>query len=410
MNEARLRELLREAPVPGAEEAERRGRALALAAFGERREAAPSASAPPRRSSPRRLALALVLAAFLAALVLSPAGASVRGWIGDAFDAGVPNAERGLAEVPGGGRLLVRSAAGPWVVQPDGSRRLLGSYREAAWSPHGLYVAVASGRTLSAVEPDGDPRWSLDAPGLVSDPRWSPSGYRIAYRSDRELRVVAGDGSGDRALAPRTQAVAPAFSPLGLSQVAYVDTGGELRVVDTESGAPVAAARALTGVRVLEWGGDGVLLEASRRALWTRPTRAAKLRGSLRIGLPRWLPLPEGGGRIRDVALSPSGRRVAALLGTRGARGPQSAVLLYPAAGGRPRTLLEVPGRLGQVAFSPDGRRLLVTWPGADQWLFLPVGRGESRALAGIGAAFAPGHRAAPFPRLEGWCCPANAR
>jgi hypothetical protein len=403
VNEARLRELLGEVPVPGAEEAERRGLALATAAFRER-EPAPARVVG---SSPGRLAIALALAALVGALLLSPAGASVRGWIGDAFDTGMPNAEHGLAGIPGGGRLLVESRAGPWVVGADGSRRLLGDYREATWSPRGLFVAVAAGRTLSAVEPDGTPRWSLDASAPVGELRWSPSGYRIAYRSGRALRVTAADGTGDRLIAPRTRPVAPAWSPLGLSQLAYVNSTGELRIADTESGRTVGSAKALTGVSQLEWGGDGTLLEASRRALWTRPTVVSKLSGSLRIGLPRWLPLPAGA-TIRDVTLSPSGRTVAALVGLHAGRGPRSAVLLYPALGGRPRRLLGVPGRLGQLAWSPNGQQLLVTWPRADQWLFLPVGRGEGRALAGIGAAFAPGQGAPSFPRVEGWCCHAR--
>ncbi|HSS32365.1 MAG TPA: hypothetical protein VLL27_03695 [Solirubrobacterales bacterium] len=402
MNEGGLRELLREVPLPDREDAERRGLSVVRAAFAQRQPRRPA------HTRPARLAIAFAIAALLTALLLSPAGAAVRDWIGDTFDAGMPNAEHGLAEVPGGGRLLVESTVGPWVVQPDGSRRLLGHYREATWSPRGLFVAVATGRTLSAVEPDGDPHWSLDAAARVTDPRWAPLGERIAYRSGNALRVTVADGSGDRPIAAPTRALAPAWSPLGAFQLAYVSAGGELRIADTESGATVGSARALTGVRQLEWGGHGVLLEASRRALWTRPTETSKLAGTVRIGTPRWLPMPEGGGTIRDVALSPSGRTVAALVGLHGHRGPRSVVLLYPARGGRPQRLLGVPGHLGQLAWSPDGKRLLVTWPGADQWLFLPVGRGEGRALAGIAAAFAPGHGDAAFPQVEGWCCRAR--
>lgn len=400
MNEARLRELLAKTSVPDAENAERRGLLVVREAFAQRQ---PQGHRPPLA----RLAIALAVVAVVGALLLSPAGAAVRGWIGDTFDAGMPNAEHGLAEIPGGGRLLVESRSGPWVVEANGSRRLLGDYREATWSPRGLFVAVADGRTLSAVEPDGTPHWSLDARGQVTDMRWSPSGYRIAYRSGRALRVTVANGSGDRLIAPRTRPVAPAWSPLGVHQLAYISAAGELRIADTESGVELASATALTGVRELEWGG-GVLLEASRRALWTRPTVISKLGGTVRIGLPRRLPMPDGGGTVRDVALSPSGRTVAALVGLRGRRGPRSAVLLYPAGGGPPRRLLRVPGRLGQLAWAPDGHRLLVTWPGADQWLFLPTGRGEGRALAGVAAAFAPGHSSAAFPRVEGWCCHAR--
>jgi hypothetical protein len=58
-------------------------------------------------------------------------------------------------------------------------------------------------------------------------------------------------------------------------------------------------------------------------------------------------------------------------------------------------------------ATSPDGSRLLIAWPEADQWLFVPAdGRSRVRAIGDIAAQFAPGHEAtAAFPRVAGWCC-----
>jgi hypothetical protein len=396
MNEARLRTLLREAPVPASEEAERRGLDVLETAFEERQ---------PRRaaSSPRRLAIALALAVLLGALLLSPAGASVRDWVGDVFTA-TPRPEPGLAEIPGGGRLLVQSHSGPWVVQPDGSRRLLGEFEQATWSPRGLYVAAVSGRTLSALEPDGTPRWSLSADGPIADPRWSPSGYRIAYRSGPELRVVDADGSDDRLIDPRAAPVAPVWSPLGLPQLAYVDAAGELRIADSESGAALGSAPALAGIGSLDWGSSGILLEASRSALRVRAPRIDKLAQSILPGPTRTLPLPPGA-VVRDAAISPQGKLVAALLSVRGPNGPRSLVSLLIAAGGEPRRLLSVPGQLSGLAWSPNGERLLISWPQADQWLFLPSGRGQPRALGGISRAFAPGARDAAFPQVEGWCC-----
>lgn len=405
MNEERLRSLLREAPVPGGEEAERRGLRVLEAALGER--------SPPRRAVLPRAALALAIAGLLAILLLSPAGAAVRHWIGDVFDEGVPNAEPELSRIPGGGRLAVSSSAGPWVVRPDGSRRLLGTYREASWSPHGLFLAAASGRTLTAVEPDGDPRWSLTAPAQVADPRWSPSGLRIAYRSGRALRVVHADGSADTQLDRSVAPLAPAWSPAGLNVLAYLDRGGRVVVADADSGRPLASAVALPGIMALQWGPRGELLEASPDSLRLRQIRLEKLGGGIRLGSVKPLPRP-GSGRIAEAVLSPRGGTVALVRRLGGVAQTRTEVDLVDSAAGSVRRLFRTPGQLGEIAWSPDSKRLLIAWPQADQWLFVPTsGRGRLRAVAGISRAFAPGSPAGrgvgAFPRVSGWCCSASS-
>jgi hypothetical protein len=407
MNEARLRSLLREAPILVGEDAERRGLAVASEAFAERRRA-------PRPALPR-LAVAFAVATLLAGLMLTSAGAAVRDWIGDVFAAGVPDAETHLTEIPGGGRLLVRSAAGPWIVQPDGSRRLLGDYDEATWSPRGLFVASASGGTLSAVEPGGTPRWSLPAPGRVVDPRWSPSGFQIAYRAGPELRVVAGDGTEDALLSQRAKPLPPAWSPQGLGLLAYVDAAGSLRVANTDSGETVGSAAALDGIAALEWAEDGAtLLEASRQALQLRPVALRKALSSLALGPPQWVPLPVTA-TVQAAAFSPDGATIAVLLRrpAAAAPGPRSEVLLVdatkPPEDGSTHRLFAVTGRLTGLAWSPNGSRLLLSWPDADQWLFVPAdGRGRIRAIGGISAEFAPGGSTVAFPTIDGWCCRAS--
>jgi dipeptidyl aminopeptidase/acylaminoacyl peptidase len=397
-----LGQALREAPIPLPAEAERRGRAVVEAAYAERAGRNRGALENRRPALPR-LALALSTATLLAALLLTPAGAAVRDWVDDAITSSTPRPQPELAEIPGGGRLLVQSASGPWVVQPDGSRRLLGDYEEATWSPRGLFVGVADGRTLSAVEPDGTPRWSLEAPGRVSDPRWSPSpGERIAYRAGAGLWVVAGDGTEARKLATATAPVAPAWSPIGAPLLAYVSAGGMLRIADSESGEVLAARPALSGIADLEWSAAS-MLESSPRSLRLRTAQYAKLAARPRLRGARRLPVPAGA-RVVDAALSPRGQAVAAVLTRWREHGTRSSVVVF-GPGGRARRLLTVPGSLGEVAWSPDGRRLLIAWPYANQWLFLPVDRGEGRAVANVSTAFAPGQRAASFPRLEAWCC-----
>lgn len=391
---------LREAPIPVPAEAEGRGLAVVEAAFAEHEPVAEGS-----RARLPRLALAPALAALLAVLLLSPAGAAVRDWVDGVFTSPVPSPEQALGEIPGGGRLLVQSAAGPWVVQADGSRRLLGDYDEATWSPRGLFVAVAAGRTLSAVEPDGTPHWSIEAPRRVSDPRWSPSGYRIAYRAGAQLWVLAGDGTGERKLAAATAPLAPAWSRLGIAQLAYVSASGRLRIADSESGRVLASTPALPGIDQVEWGGAGSsLLEASPRSLRLRTVQPSKLAARPKFGAARRLPVPARQ-RVIDAALSPRRGLVGAVLLQQDAGGRRSSVVVFDPRHSGARRLLTVPGDLGEVAWSPDGRRLLVAWPDADQWLFLPTGRGKGRAVAGISAAFAPGERVPSFPRLEGWCC-----
>lgn len=402
VSEGRLRALLREAPVPGAAEAERRGLAVVEAAFAEA-QAVPRGQ-PARRAIPRA-AIALAVAALLGALLLSPAGAAVRHWIGSAFTAGVPNAERGLTRIPGGGELVVRSQAGPWVVRPDGSRRLLGDYDEATWSPHGLYLAGVKGRTLTALEPDGTPHWSLTAPGPVADPRWSPSGFRIAYRSGKEMRIVHADGTAASPLDSRVAPVAPSWAPSGVDQLAYVDGRGRIVLRDVDSGQVLARTAGLPGIEALEWGSGGTLVEASPAAVAVRRIVLDKLTGAVRIDAPRRLGLP-GKSRFTDVAISPSGKTIAVLRRLNLAARSRAEVDLVHLQPHRTHRLFATPGRLGEIAWSPDGSRLLITWPEANQWLFVPVkARGRLKAMTGISRAFAPGAPSPQFPALAGWCC-----
>lgn len=400
MNEDRLRELLREEPLPGAAEAEGRGLAMVERAYAERR--------PAERPVLPRLAIALAVVTLLAALLLSPAGAAVRDWIDDVFTAGVRNAEPALTEIPGGGELLVGSERGPWVVQADGSRRLLGRYREAAWSPHGLFVAVASGRTLSAVEPDGTPRWSISADGRVGDPAWSPSGFRIAYRAGASLRVVKADGSGDALLAPRSAPVPPTWLPAGPHLLAYVDSKGRVVAAETDTASTMDTADAAAGIVGLDWSPQGgELLEIARHGLRLRQVRADKLAGGLRLGAPRRLPLPSAA-TVRAAAFSPDGRAIAVLLDRSSTPGPpRSEALLADPAGGPARRIFGVSGHLTELVWSPDGSRLLLAWPAADQWLFVPLAPATRlRAIGEVAATFSPGNPTrARYPRIESWCC-----
>jgi WD40-like Beta Propeller Repeat len=426
MSDGNLNRALWEVAIPEPPEAEERGRAIVEAAFAERTAShselpgavTPTNSERRRRRPLPRLALGLSLAALLAILLLSPAGAAVRGWVDDTFTASAPRPEPALTRIPGSGRLLVQTGEGPWVVQPDGSRRLLGDYEEASWSPHGIFVAAAKGRTLSAVAPDGTPHWSLTAAARVGGPRWSPSGERIAYRSGFDLRVVAGDGTEDHLVAGATAAgtspgarispayVAPAWSPDGKNELAYVTAAGRLRIVNSESGALLTTASAMRRITWMDWADRGrKILEASPGALRWRPVWPAGHPTRPALGQSHALPLPTGA-TVVDAVLASQHSLVAASVTFWKQHGTRSEVIVFGHDSRTSRVLLTVPGSLGQVEWSPDGRRLLVAWPGANQWLFLPLGHGKGRAVANISRAFAPGGQATSFPRIEGWCCP----
>jgi hypothetical protein len=358
-----LEQRLREAPVPDESGAERRAWEVIRAAYAERTPTRPAHPA-------RRLAIAAAVGLAALAVGLSPAGAKVGDLVSDVVQIGEDDAKPALRSLPAAGELLVESESGPWIVREDGSKRLLGDYEQATWSPRGLFVAVTKGRELVALDPFGEVRWTITAPAKVSDPRWSPSGFRIAYRSGDDLRVVAGDGTGDRLVARDVATAPPMWLPSpktklsagsgasGVHVLAYVDAAGAVHVVDADSGATV------------------------------------------RPGPPyrdRLLALETGS------ALSPDGERAARVV----RRGERGALLLE--ADGRRRVVLSGPGRLTDPTWSPDGRWLLVGWPAADQWLF--VRSDEPRrviAIDGISSQFDPGDTedGAGFPRIAGWVLP----
>ena len=169
-----MRELLRDQRAPDEAAAEERGWRV----VGRH---SPSASVRRARRPRavvglRRAALALLVAG------LTPPGQAVADWLRDAVQPGREDAREALVSLPTRGRLLVTSQRGPWIVERDGSKRLLGAFDDASWSPRGLFVVVTRGHEVIALEPGGQPRWSLARPAGCA-PRWSPDGFRIAYQA-----------------------------------------------------------------------------------------------------------------------------------------------------------------------------------------------------------------------------------
>jgi WD40-like Beta Propeller Repeat len=278
-----VRRELERVEIPGEHEARERTWAVVERAFAERE---PSAQAPRVRFGRPAIALAAVVVA-LAAVAAGLAGPALVRSVREAV--GVEHAQQALVALPSPGRLLVESSAGAWIVSADGSKRLLGRYAESSWSPHGLFVVVARGHELAAVDPKGNVRWSLERAGPIHDPRWSPDGYRIAYRSGRSLRVVAGDGTGDRLLVARVAPIAPEWrGEAGVHALAYTTASGALRTVDADTGALLPSTR-LRPKAVVTYDALHDRSSVQLRGVVTRT-------------------LFQGTGRIDGVALSPDGR------------------------------------------------------------------------------------------------------
>ncbi len=214
--------------IPDEHDARERSWAVVSAAFAEREPQ------PRRRSWKPAAALAVGLVAI--AGLLSPPGRAVLDEIREVV--GVEESAPALFSLPAPGRLLVTADSGAWVVDEDGSKRLLGDYREASWSPFGRFVVAAKRNELVALTPDGEVRWSLARPG-VRFPRWggTKTDTRIAYLSRGTLRVIGGDGKGDRLLDARAAARAPLWRPGAAHVLVYARRDGSIRVVDVDSGA-----------------------------------------------------------------------------------------------------------------------------------------------------------------------------
>jgi hypothetical protein len=389
VNEQRLREELQQAPIDDGA----RARALGVvrAAFLEVEPARRR-----RRWAPALAVAACALAVAAVGVVVTEPGDAVARWVREMLGVGREDARPALVRVPGGGRLLVTAerGRGAWVVSADGSRRRLGDYDGASWSPHGRFVLAWRGSELLALEPGGRVRWSLARRGRITTARWSQGlGYRVAYISGRTLRVANGDGTGDHRYAAASS-VAPAWRPDGAHVLAYVDRRDHVRVVAVDSRDQLWRSAQMGGALELAWAPDGDRLLVATAGGW-RVLGADGLvlaRGSA----PR-------GFAIDDVAWAPRGDRIAIV---RRLSDTSDVVLADPAGRARSRLLFRGQGSFGRVAFSPDGQRLLVPWPEADQWLFVsPARGGHVGAVANIGRQFARGPRNGPFPDAVEWCC-----
>jgi dipeptidyl aminopeptidase/acylaminoacyl peptidase len=379
------------------------GRAQAqVAAWPVVREAFAQEHAAARRPQLRRPVLALAGFAALAAIValsVTKPGAAVADWVRDHIigTPGVEKAAPALTRLPGGGRMLVNAPGGVWVVNADGSRRLLSGYRGATWSPHGLYVGAWRGHQLFAVEPGGRVHWSLARSGRIHAADWSPDGFRIAYLSGHSLRVVAGDGTGDVQLRARVAHVAPAWKPTGPHLLALAAHSHVVDLVATDARALAWRHRVPQAARALAWSADGRLLAVAGRTTVTILDGAT---GAVRM--PIRMP---SGFSLGALAFAHRSPRLAVAVRARSGEARAMAMTLGARAG-RVRLLFAGAGRFSQLQWSPDDRWVLLAWPAANQWLFLRSTRVSAvSAVRDIARQFDPGSRGARFPAIADWCC-----
>jgi hypothetical protein len=376
VNEDRLRRALLSQPAPDERAAGDRAWDTVRGAFAAREPVA----RPFRHTRPL---LALAFLAALVAVAYTPPGRAIAKEVHDAF-VGVEEATPELFSLRGGGRLVVESQAGAWVVNADGSKRLLGPYREASWSPYGRFVVAARPNELVALEPDGTVRWKLSRP-RVRFPRWggTATDTRIAFLSGGRLHVVAGDGTDDVDAGglPTAARVAPAWRPGRRHVLAYADRRGRIHAYDT-TGSLLWRSAPYPRTRLLAWSSDG-----ARLAVVTAD-KVAVLAGKTGRALSgRFLP------GVTDAAFAP-GRHDLALVRPREA--------LVVSADGRPQRVFAGAGGFHDVAWSPDRRWILVGWQDADQWVFVRVaGKRRIEAVSRVSEQF----ESAGFPRISGWCC-----
>jgi len=374
--------------VPHEDEARERAWQVIRAAFAHREPVA-----WPRRHARPLVATAVVAAAVGAAL--SPPGRSVIDSLREAV--GVEHAKTELFSLPTRGRLLVEAPpSGVWVVHPDGSKRLLPGYREASWSPHGLYLVATKRNELVTLEDDGNVHWKL-ARRDVRFPRWggTMTDTRIAYVCRRcpgvvsAIRAVGGDGRGDRWVTKGFFPIAPAWRPGPGHVLAVAHTDGRIRLWGTDTRALVATSRKIERPLQLAWRSDGAFLYALTRLRLYLFDPHARLTAIFRIR--QWFP----GTVVTGLAVAPHGTAVALLLRRRG----RSQVVVFKNGFHR---VFSGAGHFTRLEWSPDGRWLLVAWKEPNQWLFIRSTKVQTiRAVSGITSQF----DSSTFPSLAGWCC-----
>jgi hypothetical protein len=351
------------------------------------------ADRPPARSRATSRGLGVLAVAstiVLAAAVLSPPGRAVFERVREAV--GVEHAAPAIFSLPSSGRLLVVSTdrGGVWLVHDNGLKQRIGSYDDAQWSPHGEYFVATERNQLLAVDPNGGVRWSL-ARRNPTYPSWegTRTDTRIAYLAAGGLRVAAGDGTGDHLLDRYAEDVPPAWDPARLHVLAYY-TGGTV-VLRSAAGPVVWRTPVNVLPTSLAWSSDG------RELAVVSPRRIVVLSGDGQVR--RTISLLDA--ELLQGAFRPGSHQLAVAVRFAGHSQVKLVDIDHP---GTARLLFAGPGVFGDIAWSPDGRWLLVSWPTANQWVFLHGS--HVQAVGNIREQFPRADHLGPLLELSGrWCC-----
>ncbi|MGH3017439.1 MAG: hypothetical protein ACRDLU_03585 [Gaiellaceae bacterium] len=272
--------------------------------------------------------------------------------------------------------VLAAAAVVAGVVASPPGQAVLDSIREAVGierAQPALFSLPAPGPLL--VE-SADGVWVVQADGSkrpLGDWRegsWSPFGRFVVVARANELAAVEPNGDVRWSLArPRVRFPRWAGDRID-TRIAYL-SGSSLRVVAGDGAGDRLLRRNVASVAPAWLPGEGFRLAYTDRG-------------------GRMVVVDADTGRVLRTAAAPTPDA------TIRQRGTASEVV----AGGR--VVFRGTGEFRDVARSPDGNWLLVTWPTADQWVFVRMdGRRKIEAVSGITRQFGGGS----FPRIAGWCC-----
>ena len=346
---------------------------------------------PARRARRLGTGLALAVAVAVVAAVFSPSGRAVFEHVRQAV--GVEHADPALFALPSSGRLLVVSAerGGIWLVDENGVKRRIGSYDDAEWSPHGLFLAATRASELVALDGDDHVHWRL-ARLDARWPRWegTRTDTRIAYFAHSGLRVVAGDGTGDKLLDAHAADVPAEWDPAPARRLAYF-SGGAIVLRDADSGSTIWRAPIAVTPIALAWSTDGHYLAV----VSTKRIVVLDAKGHVHRTVSML------GATLLQAAFAPGTHRLAVAVRLPNRSEVRVVDVDHP---GHAKLLFAGPGVFGDIAWSPDAKWLLVAWPSANQWLFLHGSR--VRAVANIEQQFPRADRLGPMLEVAGrWCC-----